>query len=59
MQSVTPPVENIIWVALDGKAEAKLKATFAAPLVYYDSALHFEENSTLFRTPAYNRWAIG
>jgi hypothetical protein len=55
MQSVTPPVQNIVWVALDGKAEAKLKATFAAPLVFYDSSLQFEESSTLYRTPAYNR----
>jgi hypothetical protein len=48
-------VENVVWVALDAKAAAKLKTTFAAALVYYDPTQNFEENSTLFRAPAYNR----
>jgi hypothetical protein len=52
---VTSPVENVVWVALDAKAAAKLKATFADPLVYYDSALNFEADTTLFRAAAYNR----
>jgi hypothetical protein len=58
LQNVTPPVNNILWVALDVKALAKIKANFASSLVYYDSSVSFETNSTEFQSTGHIRYGL-